>query len=121
MKTTSSREYYRAVLEGEKLIVDVAEDGDEAVNLARAHEYDVLLMDVRMPTMDGLAATRLIRGLPNGHSISIIGLSALAFPRDLEVGLASGMDDYLVKPIQPSALRGMVMRWLVRKSGTVGD
>ncbi len=115
-----SRAYCREVLEGEGLVVDAAEDGDQAVKLVRERVYDAILMDVRMPTIDGLEATRRIRQLPNGQAVAIIGLSALAFPQDRELGLSAGMDDYVVKPVQPKALCGTLLTWLVRKPRPTG-
>jgi len=99
-----SRAYCREVLEGEGLVVDAAEDGDQAVKLVRERVYDAILMDVRMPTIDGLEATRRIRQLPNGQAVALIGLSALAFPKDRELGLSAGMDAYLTKPVKPELL-----------------
>jgi CheY-like chemotaxis protein len=84
--------------------VDVAEDGLEAVRLASLHRYDLILMDVQMPGLNGLDATRQIRGLPGGAGIAIVALTANAFDDDRSACLAAGMDGFLAKPFQPATL-----------------
>lgn len=92
---------------------DVAVDGHEALHAARQTRYDVILMDVQMPGMDGLEATRAIRrweaesGTPR---VRIIALTANALAGDREICLAAGMDDYLPKPVRLEALRSMLQR-----------
>ncbi|HEU4368359.1 MAG TPA: ATP-binding protein [Methylomirabilota bacterium] len=95
--------------------VDVVGDGRAAVEAVRAGAYDVVLMDVHMPEMDGLEATRQIRLLPSSkHTIPIIALSASALPEETEACTAAGMDGYLAKPIDPAALAQI----LAGRSGT---
>lgn len=78
-----------------------ASDGAEAITAAAAHRHDVILMDVQMPNVDGLAATRAIRALPAPHgSVPIIALTANTSAEDRERALAAGMDDHLAKPIE---------------------
>jgi signal transduction histidine kinase/DNA-binding response OmpR family regulator len=85
--------------------VDVVADGRAAVEAVRVGAYDVVLMDVHMPELDGLAAAREIRRLPPGRcEIPIIALSASALPEETQACLAAGMDAYLAKPIDPVAL-----------------
>jgi CheY-like chemotaxis protein len=95
--------------------VDVAEDGNEAVGLAGMHAYDLILMDMQMPKMDGLQATRRIRLLPACATTPIVALTANAFAEDRARCLAAGMDDFLAKPFQPQALFETLATWLSRK------
>jgi CheY-like chemotaxis protein len=78
---------------------DLVANGQEVVTALRQRAYDLILMDVQMPEMDGLTATRQVRG-QFSRQPWIIGLSANAFAEDQEVALAAGMDDYLVKPLK---------------------
>ena len=80
--------------------VDIAADGKQAIRMARENCYDVILMDVKMPGMDGLEATKAIRASENGNwLVPIIALTAYAMKGDRERCLAAGMDGYLSKPI----------------------
>ncbi|MEO0898491.1 MAG: ATP-binding protein [Bacteroidota bacterium] len=91
----------------------IASNGKEAVGLAVSHDFDLILMDCKMPEMDGYTATRLIReGLHDkGRSSIIIALTANALPGDREKCLASGMDDFLPKPIKKSHLEDIIQKW----------
>jgi CheY-like chemotaxis protein len=85
--------------------VDIADNGEEAVTAIRAADYDVVLMDVQMPILDGIEATRHIRALPPPkNAVPIIAVTAHAMTGAREEYLASGMDGYLSKPLDPSAL-----------------
>ncbi|HZZ26576.1 MAG TPA: response regulator [Pirellulales bacterium] len=79
--------------------IDVASDGREAVECATHATYDVILMDVQMPELDGFQATAAIRALPNGARVPIIALTAHAMPGDNERCLAAGMNGYMAKPL----------------------
>ena len=97
--------------------VDVAENGREAVERARRGDYDIILMDIHMPQMDGFEATRAIKALGAPASdVPIIAMSADALPRQVERCYAAGMVDHIAKPIQRDALYAKVERWL-RKPG----
>lgn len=100
------------MLEQSGLKVDTAVDGGEAVVLAGRHDYAAILMDVKMPTMDGLAATRMIRSLPNGRSVPILATTAHAFAADRERCIDAGMNDYLAKPLEAEALHRMLLKWI---------
>jgi signal transduction histidine kinase/CheY-like chemotaxis protein len=93
--------------------VDIAEDGQQAVEAASQGAYDMILMDIHMPRMDGLAATRAIRSLPSPAArVPIIAMSADALPQQVERCYAAGMVDHIAKPIQRELLYAKVDRWL---------
>ncbi len=92
---------------------NLACDGAEAVIAARSFNYDVILMDVRMPEMDGLQATRAIRALATpSAAVPIIALTANAFPEDLEACRNAGMNDFVVKPVRKKLLVDAMVRVL---------
>jgi two-component system, sensor histidine kinase and response regulator len=100
--------------------VDIAPDGYQAVTLAMANRYDLVLMDCSMPEMDGYQATAEIRRLHKEGAlrrIPVIALTANALPEDRERCLAAGMDDYLSKPIARDDLRTMLDKYLSGASG----
>ncbi len=90
----------------------LAKDGKEAIALTKAHKPDLILMDIQMPVMDGLEATRQIRLDPNLVDIPIIALTALAMAGDRERCLESGANDYLVKPVKLKNLAKMIQTLL---------
>ena len=99
---------------------DVASDGAEAVVMVEKGHYDMVLMDMHMPVMDGLQSTKAIRALPTDKSrIPIIAMTANAMEGDRESCLAMGMDDYLSKPINRKRLAAVVSRWAEADPGQV--
>ncbi len=84
---------------------DLAADGESALQAFRTQRYDVVLMDLQMPVMDGLETTRRIRQEPGGDTVRIIAMTANAMRGDRDVCLESGMDDYLCKPVKIDDLR----------------
>jgi signal transduction histidine kinase/DNA-binding NarL/FixJ family response regulator len=106
----------RAILERAGHTVDVVGDGAAAVEALRASAYDLVLMDVQMPGMDGITATRLIRELGGAATrIPIVALTANVLPQQVSEFRAAGMDDHVGKPFRRDALLTVIDRW------TVGD
>ncbi len=94
---------------------DVAINGLEAVDAVRSRGYDLVLMDIQMPEMGGLDATRAILALESaGPPPRIIGLSANAMADDVQAAMGAGMNDYLAKPISPAELRARLEKWAPR-------
>ena len=99
------------ILEGAGYTVDVARDGLEAVAAVRRRDYDLVLMDVQMPKLDGLSATREIRAFEGeGERVPILAMTANAMAGDQRQCLEAGMDGYVSKPIAPAKLRDTVAR-----------
>ena len=109
-----NREIAQAILEAAGLKVDVAGDGLLAVQMAAATDYAAVLMDVQMPTLDGLDATREIRALPGRARTPILAMTANAYDDDRARCLEAGMDDFLAKPVEPGQLYSVLLRWLSR-------
>lgn len=101
------------------LAVDTAENGQQAVDMVKANEYDLVLMDVQMPTMDGLSATRLIRNLAGSSATStevpILAMTAHIFAEDRQVCHEAGMDDFVAKPVEPKNLFATITKWLPKR------
>ena len=99
----------RTLLRREGAEVEHVESGEAALAALAAGGFDLVLMDVRMPGMGGLAATRSLRA--RGVNVPVVALTANAFEDDRRACLEAGMDDFLVKPLSPEALRGALARW----------
>ncbi|MDW5417079.1 response regulator [Iodobacter sp. CM08] len=92
--------------------VDLAEDGQQAVQKVQQTSYDLVLMDMQMPVMDGLEATKQIRLLPQYANVSIVAMTANAMKADQERCIAAGMNDHVAKPIEPNDLWSALLRWI---------
>ena len=104
-------------LEDAEAFVDLAENGEVALRMIRDNEYDVVLMDMQMPVMDGIEATRIIRSNPRFETLPIIAMTANAMASDRMLCLEAGMNDHIAKPIDPDQLFGVLLRWLRRADG----
>jgi CheY-like chemotaxis protein len=107
-----NQEVTQRLLEEADVVVQIAADGARAVEMARRVNYDLILMDLQMPVMDGLEATRLIRALPNNPDVPIIAITANVFPEDEARCRGAGMDDFLARPMEPEALFATALKWL---------
>ncbi|HEY6528804.1 MAG TPA: response regulator [Cellvibrionaceae bacterium] len=93
-------------------VVTIANNGQEAVNLLKQHSYDIVLMDMQMPVMDGVSATHEIRKSASISELPIVAMTANAMTQDKERCIAAGMNDHIAKPIDPDELFRTLLRWI---------
>jgi PAS domain S-box-containing protein len=111
-----NQEVTRFLLEEAGLGTDVAVDGTQAIDLAARNSYPLILMDLQMPMIGGLEATRRIRALPQHAKTPIVAMTANAFEDDKAQCLGAGMNDFLAKPVDPDALYRTLVKWLAGAS-----
>ncbi|HSH90388.1 MAG TPA: response regulator, partial [Ramlibacter sp.] len=102
----------RELLEEGGFVVDVADNGQIALELLAKSEYDLVFMDMQMPVMDGVTATREIRKLPQFAHLPVVAMTANAMEQDRRKCMEAGMNDFLVKPIDPDDMASILMRWI---------
>ncbi|MDN3578875.1 response regulator [Chitinimonas viridis] len=102
----------RDLLEGAGLVVEVAENGQVSLDMLEKASYDIVLMDMQMPVMDGLTATRLLRERPELAKLPILAMTANAMSSDRDRCLEAGMNGHIAKPIDPDELFDMLLQWI---------
>jgi PAS domain S-box-containing protein len=107
-----NREIACLQLEAAGLVVDLAEDGQQALELARRNTYALILMDMQMPNLNGIDATRAIRADSLNQTTPILAMTANAFDEDRQTCLNAGMNDHIAKPVDPDNLYEILLRWL---------
>ena len=111
----------RELLESVGLVVDIANDGVEAVAMFKQSDYRLVLLDLRMPNMNGIEAARAIRAIPGGESIPLLALTANAFSDDKAQCLAAGIDEHIGKPVKPEVLFTTLFKWLSGSGQATGN
>jgi CheY-like chemotaxis protein len=107
-----------SILKKAGLNVKVANNGREAVEMVQKDHYDLVLMDIQMPEMDGLEATQVIRGLDGFDALPIVAMTAHAMSGDKEMSLKSGMNDHVNKPIDVQELFKTLAKWLPKEGAS---
>jgi CheY-like chemotaxis protein len=110
-----NQEVARSLLEDAGLVVDLAEDGQQALDLAQRNRYALILMDMQMPNLNGVDATKAIRNLGAAAQNSltpILAMTANAFDEDKQACLAAGMNGHVAKPVEPQVLYETLLAWL---------
>ncbi len=115
-----NQEVAREMLSNMGLKVDIAGNGAEALEKFRHHHYDLILMDMQMPEIDGLEATRRIRALPQGKRIPILAMTANVFMEDRVRCEQAGMNDFVSKPVDPERLRQILSAWIFEQAEETG-
>lgn len=111
----ANQELVRTLLDGIGLRIDIAGDGEAAVDMALAADYALILMDLQMPKLNGIDATRAIRQATNCKRIPIIALTSSVFDHDSQRCLDAGMDDHIAKPLNLEIFYSTLLKWLRRR------
>ncbi len=101
----------REMLERVGAVVDIAEDGKQAIAMALQDRYDVVFMDIHMPEIGGIEATQILRSMPATNDLVIIAMTANAMQGDRESCISNGMDDYISKPVKSKDLYELILKW----------
>ena len=112
-----NQEVALGLLEDAKMSIEVAENGEEALRMASTKKYDLVLMDMQMPVMDGVTATKAIRSNPQLSNLPIIAMTANVMAADREKCIEAGMNDHVAKPIDPDELFTVLLRWIKPRDG----
>ena len=115
-----NQEVAHAILTDEGFRVDIAADGEKAIAMLEQAAYDLVLMDMQMPVMDGVSATRALRQKPRFAALPIIAMTANAMEADRKLCLEAGMNDHVAKPIEPEELWNALVRWIRPQAGNGG-
>lgn len=107
-----NREVGVALLSDSGLVVDTAENGQEALEMLDRQNYALVFMDLQMPVMDGITATRKIRQASRWQQLPIIAMTANVMPADREAAFVAGVNDFLCKPIDPDLIRKVLLEWI---------
>jgi signal transduction histidine kinase/CheY-like chemotaxis protein len=107
-----NREVALGLLEDAHMSIDVAENGEIAVRMVGTKNYDLVLMDMQMPVMDGITATKTIRSNPRLGLLTIVAMTANVMATDREKCIEAGMNDHVAKPIDPDELFRVLLRWI---------
>ena len=110
-----NQEVALGLLESEGFAVDIANNGQEAIDMLGHHDYDIVLMDMQMPVMDGLTATREIRKIDRFKDLAVLAMTANAMDQDKEKCAEAGMNDHVAKPIDPDELFNALLKWIKPK------
>lgn len=116
-----NRELVVEFLEEFGATIDIAENGLEAIEKVKKNNYDVLFMDIQMPEMDGLSATKIIRQSLKINDLPIIAMTAHAMPGDREKSLECGMNDHLTKPLDLKRLISVIAKWINTETRTTAE
>jgi two-component system sensor histidine kinase/response regulator len=116
-----NREVATEMLEDIGVVVMTAENGQRALDLLGAGSFDLVLMDVQMPVLDGIAATMAIRTMPALNALPVIAMTANAMAEDRQRCLDAGMNDFVAKPIDPDQLWRALLRWAPRRPEASGE
>jgi CheY-like chemotaxis protein len=111
-----NREIALSMLDEAGLVADIAVDGQQAVEAVGKGRYDLILMDMQMPVMDGLSATRAIRALSGVAQVPIVAMTANAYDEDRQRCVAAGMTDFVAKPVEPALFFAALLRNLSPRS-----
>ncbi len=104
------------ILQNAGCSVDIAENGQKALNMSKENQYDIILMDIQMPVMDGITATQKIKHSLGAHTPPVIGVSANAMNVDAQYYLSKGLDDYVTKPVSSHELYNRIIYWMEKRS-----